>query len=75
MEKFTEEQEALMFAHLHKVLDAHAAGRPRPPLPCWYKAILASSEKPEKPYYTAAAAREEREAPGDDLTFPEEWER
>lgn len=75
MEKFTREQESLMFAHLRKIISEHTAGRPRPPLPAWYIAALASSEKPEKPY-TAADARQEREAHGaDDLIFPEEWER
>lgn len=66
MEKLTTEQESLMFAHFRKMLDEHAAGRPRPPLPAWYTAVLAaSSEKPEKPY-TAADARQEREIPADE---------
>lgn len=65
MKRLTEQQEALMFAHIHKVLDAHAADLPRPPLPAWYTAALSASEKPEKPYYTAADARQERETPDD----------
>ena len=65
MEKLTQEQESLMFAHFRKIISEHTAGRPRPPLPAWYTAVLASSEKPEKPYYTAADARQEREIPDD----------
>lgn len=77
MEKLTQEQESLMFAHFRKIISEHTAGRPQPPAPAWYIAALASSsEKPEKPYYTAADARQGREAPGaDDLIFPEDWER
>ena len=65
MEKLTVDQQAAMFAHLRKIITEHRAGRPRPPLPAWYTAVLASTEKPEKPYYTAADARQERETPDD----------
>lgn len=83
MEKrLTEQQQTAMLAHLRKIITEHTAGRPRPPLPCWYTAMLASgeSEKPEKPEkpYTAADARQEREQQetgGGDLIFTEEWER